>query len=194
MCISGFLSSNTGTSPHFSLHMRWCISLADNRRVFCLWTLLVKSQPRQCVSQHLVRCRSHWIWHIVLWWQQWAFCHLLSSANSMSNYTPATNLITVAEEIGWFNSFQLGPIGAVRSNFTHLRYELPATFHVISSRISGSWYDNWTCMVEFSEKKKEKRKKKRSHGFKCLLISDSSVTNVRIKHSTFSAGSQPVAT
>lgn len=31
------------------------------------------------------------------------------------------------------------------------------------------------------------------YGLKCLLISDS-VINVRIKHSTFSAGSQPVAT
>lgn len=92
--------------------------------------------------------------HIVLWWQQWAFCHLLSSANSMSNYTPATNLITVAEEMGWFNSFQLGLIGPVRSNLTHLRYELPVTFDLrlpLCKEISRSWYDNWKLMVQFTD-------------------------------------------
>lgn len=115
-------------SPHISLHVRECFSLADNRRVFV--DSPREAQPCQCVSQHLVRCLSHWIWHVVHWWQQWAFCHLLSSANSMSNYTPATNLITVAEEIAWFNSFQLVQIGPVRSNFTHLRYELPVTFYL----------------------------------------------------------------
>lgn len=73
---------------------------------------------------------SHQIWHIVLWRQQWAFCHLLSSANSTSNCGPATNLITVAEEMGWFNSFQLNLIGPVKSNFTHLRYKLPVTFYL----------------------------------------------------------------
>lgn len=73
---------------------------------------------------------SHQMWHIVLWRQQWAFCHLLSSANSTSNCGPATNLITVAEEMGWFNSFQLNLIGPVKSNFTHLRYKLPVTFYL----------------------------------------------------------------
>lgn len=113
---------------HISLHMRECFSLADNRWVFV--DSPSEALPCQCVSQHLVHCLSHWIWHVVHWWQQWAFCHLLSSANSMSNYTPATNLITVAEEIVWFNSFQLLLIGPVRSNFTHLRYELPVTFYL----------------------------------------------------------------
>lgn len=49
----------------------------------------------------------------------------------MSNYTQDTNLITVAAEIPWFNTFQLGSTGAVRSNFTHLRYELRATLELL---------------------------------------------------------------
>lgn len=48
-------------------------------------------------------------------------------SDPMSNYTPATNLITVAEEIAWFNSFQLGLIGAVRSDITHLGCGPPVT-------------------------------------------------------------------
>lgn len=100
----------------------------------CLWSLPAKASPCQSVSQHLLRCLSHWIWHVVHWWQQWAFFifffFVISSqvpSDPMSNYTPATNLITVAEEIAWFNSFQLGLIGAVRSDIAHLGCGPPVT-------------------------------------------------------------------
>lgn len=114
----------------------------------CLWSLPAKAPPCQSVSQHLVRCLSHWIWHVVHWWQQWAdfFFFVISSLvprDPMSNYTPATNLITVAEEIAWFNSFQLDLIGAVRSDITHLGRRAPIT--VVSFE---AWWGGHDMMTE----------------------------------------------
>lgn len=148
--------------------MREFVTLAASQRVFV--ESPSEAQPCQSVSQHLVRCLSHWIWHVVHWWQQWAFCHLLSSANSMSNYTAATNLITVAEEIARFNSFQLDLIGAVRSNITHLGYRLPVTFISSEARWAGDDMItedeslNWLTFY-----KNEKEEIHRSQRLKCLL-------------------------
>ena len=100
---------HTGRSPHMSQHMRWRLISAHNRGVFCLWTLLVKHQPRQCCQPAFAAPPFTLNLTHSLWWRQWAFCHLLSSANSTSNYGPTTNLITVAEEIGLIRFISIRP-------------------------------------------------------------------------------------